>query len=180
MSSLSDFCHRLRIERIASASSFSLDLTTLRASISELQAASRELDAEKTRAERKFRCLLKKLPHWGSCRRRRFRRIRKWIKGVFGQETTADQPGVGERDLDAIVEALLDGLSGSEPGERGTHRLPERVLRRLHRAAKRVRAANRKLKAFERGWISEGGIRDREWYKHLLVAPGKWLGQYRP
>jgi N-acetylated-alpha-linked acidic dipeptidase len=40
-----------------------------------------------------------------------------------------------------------------------------------------VRKANQKLVAFERGFISEGGIRNREWYKHLGVAPGLWLGQ---
>jgi N-acetylated-alpha-linked acidic dipeptidase len=45
------------------------------------------------------------------------------------------------------------------------------------RAAKRVVAANRKLIAFERGFISEEGIKDREWYRHLGVAPGKWLGK---
>lgn len=35
---------------------------------------------------------------------------------------------------------------------------------------------NKKLIAFERGFISEDGIKDREWYRHLGVAPGKWLG----
>ncbi|CCM04880.1 uncharacterized protein FIBRA_07074 [Fibroporia radiculosa] len=44
------------------------------------------------------------------------------------------------------------------------------------RAVKRVRAANKKLVAFERGFIHPDGIRDREWYRHLGVAPGKWLG----
>jgi N-acetylated-alpha-linked acidic dipeptidase len=145
-----------------------------------LQTASRASDTEKTRAERKFRHLLKMLPHRGSCRRRWFRRIKKWIKGVFGQETPADPPGIGDSDLDAIVGALLGGgLSGSESGEHSAHSLTEWILRELHKAAKRVRAANRKLMAIERGWISEDGIRDREWYKHLLVAPGKRLGRYR-
>ncbi|KAE9396298.1 Zn-dependent exopeptidase [Gymnopus androsaceus JB14] len=44
------------------------------------------------------------------------------------------------------------------------------------RAAKRVSRANRKLISFERGFIDEAGIKDREWYRHLGVAPGKWLG----
>ena len=43
-------------------------------------------------------------------------------------------------------------------------------------AAQRVQRANAKLVAFERGFISEDGIKEREWYKHLGVAPGKWLG----
>ena len=45
------------------------------------------------------------------------------------------------------------------------------------KAAKRVGRSNKKLIAFERGFISKEGIKDREWYKHLGVAPGKWLGE---
>jgi len=45
------------------------------------------------------------------------------------------------------------------------------------RAAKAVRVVNQKLSSFERGFISEGGIKDREWYKHLGVAPGKHTGK---
>ncbi|KAF6762612.1 vacuolar protein sorting-associated protein 70 [Ephemerocybe angulata] len=44
------------------------------------------------------------------------------------------------------------------------------------KAARRVARANRKLRSFEGGFISDEGIKDREWYKHLGVAPGKWLG----
>lgn len=44
------------------------------------------------------------------------------------------------------------------------------------KVAKRVQKANSKLIAFEKGFISEEGIKDREWYRHLGVAPGKWLG----
>ena len=41
-----------------------------------------------------------------------------------------------------------------------------------------MQAANKKLVGFERGFISEEGIKEREWYRHLGVAPGKWLGQF--
>jgi N-acetylated-alpha-linked acidic dipeptidase len=57
------------------------------------------------------------------------------------------------------------------------HGPPGFSIRKFVKAAKRVRKANQKLVAFERGFISEGGIRNREWYKHLGVAPGLWLGQ---
>jgi len=50
-------------------------------------------------------------------------------------------------------------------------------VRRFIEAARRLGRSNKKLIAFERGFISEGGIKDREWYKHLGVAPGKWLGK---
>jgi len=35
---------------------------------------------------------------------------------------------------------------------------------------------NQKLIGFEKGFVSKDGIPDREWYKHLVIAPGKWLG----
>lgn len=47
---------------------------------------------------------------------------------------------------------------------------------RLLRVLKRAKAINRKLIAFERAFISKDGIKGREWFKHLGVAPGKWLG----
>jgi N-acetylated-alpha-linked acidic dipeptidase len=56
------------------------------------------------------------------------------------------------------------------------HRKP-RVPPKLIEAAKVVRKINQKLASFERGFIHEEGIKDREWYRHLGVAPGKWLGK---
>ncbi|KAG6829605.1 hypothetical protein H0H92_004074 [Tricholoma furcatifolium] len=53
---------------------------------------------------------------------------------------------------------------------------PPKEIKKLVKAAKRIVKANKKIIAFERGFISEDGIKDREWYKHLGVAPGKWLG----
>ncbi|RPD66976.1 Zn-dependent exopeptidase [Lentinus tigrinus ALCF2SS1-7] len=53
---------------------------------------------------------------------------------------------------------------------------PPTPVKKFIEAAQRVQRANAKLVAFERGFISEEGIKDREWYKHLGVAPGKWLG----
>ncbi|KAI0699393.1 hypothetical protein BC835DRAFT_1412584 [Cytidiella melzeri] len=44
------------------------------------------------------------------------------------------------------------------------------------KAAKRVQKSNAKLVGFEKGFLDEDGIKDREWYRHLGVAPGKWLG----
>ncbi|KZT74407.1 Zn-dependent exopeptidase [Daedalea quercina L-15889] len=52
----------------------------------------------------------------------------------------------------------------------------KRLRERFLRAARRVRAVNKKLTGFERGFIHPDGIKDREWYRHLGVAPGKWLG----
>ena len=52
-----------------------------------------------------------------------------------------------------------------------------KLLKRLYRAAARVRCANAKLIGFERGLTIEDGLKGREWYKHLGVAPGKWHGE---
>jgi hypothetical protein len=46
----------------------------------------------------------------------------------------------------------------------------------LFQAIRHIHIVNEKLRSFERGLISEEGIKDREWFKHLGVAPGKWLG----
>ncbi|EMD40947.1 hypothetical protein CERSUDRAFT_111521 [Gelatoporia subvermispora B] len=54
--------------------------------------------------------------------------------------------------------------------------IKETLFEKFLKAAKHVQAVNAKLVAFERGFISEDGIKDREWYRHLAVAPGKWLG----
>ena len=40
----------------------------------------------------------------------------------------------------------------------------------------RIREIDLRLARFERGFLSEAGIKDREWYRHLGVAPGKWTG----
>ncbi|KAJ1300406.1 hypothetical protein OPQ81_005226 [Rhizoctonia solani] len=39
-----------------------------------------------------------------------------------------------------------------------------------------ARLINKKLSSFERGFISEDGLPGRKWYRHLIVAPGKWIG----
>ena len=64
-----------------------------------------------------------------------------------------------------IVHWIVEILKGKNP------------IKQFKKAAKRVQRANAKLVAFEKGFIDEEGIKDREWYRHLGVAPGKWLGK---
>lgn len=52
----------------------------------------------------------------------------------------------------------------------------DKLRERFRQVVKRVRTVNKKLGSFERGFIHPDGIKDREWYRHLGVAPGKWLG----
>lgn len=51
-------------------------------------------------------------------------------------------------------------------------------IRKFIRAAKRIQRVNKKLASFEQGFLSKDGIKDREWYLHLGVAPGKNLGMF--
>lgn len=53
-------------------------------------------------------------------------------------------------------------------------------VREFIKAAKRVQRANAALVAFEKGFLHADGIKDREWYRHLAIAPGKWLGACFP
>ena len=167
-----------RVENVLpqlSISNKAVDFAPLRHSIKKLQIASFKLDKEKLKAEAKFRKILASLAQPG---RRCKRRVRDWIKGVFKVEPPEGAMQHHEdwiRYLDVGVHNTgagneLAGHSAEEIGHRPF------LICKLIKAAKRVSNANKKLKAFERGFISEGGIKDREWYKHLGVAPGKWLG----
>jgi N-acetylated-alpha-linked acidic dipeptidase len=75
------------------------------------------------------------------------------------------------------LEEYLPYVSAKGDDNFETHTKWRIPIHRFIKAAKRVSRANKKLVAFERGFISEEGIKEREWYKHLGVAPGKWLGK---
>lgn len=61
-------------------------------------------------------------------------------------------------------------------GHRHHRKTHEKWRKTLLHALHRVHDVNNKLRSFERGLISKDGIKGREWFKHLGVAPGKWLG----
>ncbi|KAI0772109.1 Zn-dependent exopeptidase [Trametes elegans] len=126
-----------KVEETAVTLGFSVDFSSLRASITRVQAASRTLDTEKADAERTLHDLLRKLPLPG----RRRCGLHAWLLKVLGR-------------------LLLH--------------VPAR--RAIEQAIRRVQRANAKIIGFERGFISADGLEGREWYKHLGVAPGKWLG----
>lgn len=56
------------------------------------------------------------------------------------------------------------------------HPLPDGLANELAESMMRIRETNIRLGRFEQGFLSESGIKDREWYRHLGVAPGKWKG----
>lgn len=174
-----------------------VNFASLRQSIQQVQEASFELDEEKFDAEEDFKRLLKRMPFPGRrgarCTRRRsglLRRAADWVKSVFGVPPPTDSElqllslrhaNSWEEYLEYATDAdgdaeLFESLE-VHPEEQNGHGLPF-PIREFIKAAKRVARANKALKSFELGFISEHGIKNREWYKHLGVAPGKWLGTF--
>ena len=172
-----------RVEAIASSSSLDVDFSSLRTSIDELQRASAALDNEKVEAEKELRSLIKRITRRRLIRRKIHKVICK-VKKIFGKKCWSER---GETraitEMNAPYTRIGHGVRprvGLAPVWMREQRKSDKKRRHLHKrlmeAVKRVRAVNKKLVAFERGLISEEGIKDREWYKHLGVAPGKWLG----
>lgn len=182
-----------RVEELAVSSSTALILAPLRAAIKSLQFASLEFDIEKLEAERVLKLLIRK---WhksqnhqyvlkGGC----FQRFMRRLRGSFTAETyepPAQMEGWPEKDGANAEMHQNDDIIKVEGGHwphlpkhphwpHWPHK-PRHPPRKLIKAVKAVRKINQKLASFERGFIHEDGIKDREWYRHLGVAPGKWLG----
>ncbi|KAI0832613.1 Zn-dependent exopeptidase [Trametes gibbosa] len=135
-----------QVEHVAASLQTFADFTGLRRSIRRLQRASRALDEEKDEAGRKLQELLDKIP----------------------RSLDEDAPGVlSALPVPEWLKRLLEAVFGHAP---------KGPIARFVKAALRVQKANAKLVAFERGFIHEDGLEGREWYRHLGVAPGRWLG----
>ncbi|KZT02146.1 Zn-dependent exopeptidase [Laetiporus sulphureus 93-53] len=137
-----------KVEDIASSLAITPDFTNLRSSIASLQSASEALDVEKADTEKKFKEALDKLPIKES--------------HCSGKMDHPHLPDWLKKILHKIHRHRKDN--------------PPKDIEDFIKAAQRMEKVNVKLKAFEAGFISEEGINEREWYKHLVVAPGKYLG----
>ncbi|KAF8076478.1 Zn-dependent exopeptidase [Lyophyllum atratum] len=158
------------------------DFSKLRRAINKVQSASKDLDKERRKAEKELKRMFRKLrsPHHHVCRKSHqlLRRAADWVKWIFGVQPHQYQP-ISTLETNTWTRLMdFDGDEGnlsapmlSYAGHGRSHK-----MKKFIKAAKRVGKVNKKIIAFERGFISEGGIKDREWYKHLGVAPGKWLG----
>ncbi|KAI0774433.1 Zn-dependent exopeptidase [Fomes fomentarius] len=191
-----------KVESIASTSSLDVDFSGLRNAIQSLQKASLKLDDEKAAAEKK----LKKLLHKFARRHFFRRKIRTGLcrlKEFFGKpcphHDAARLSALTSVDIHADKAFECSSMkskygmlpfqprSGRAPAwEQRERELSEETVqvfdkhhfptKKFKKAVKRILAVNQKLKAFEHGFIHEDGIKDREWYRNLDVAPGKWLG----
>lgn len=196
----------LRVEAIAEKSSIEsqVDFHSLRHSLSKLQEASSRLDKEKAHACWQLKKALWKFRHRRAIRhkfRRMYCKVRHWFgkechekhrhehkhdviplvlpNPVQGLEHVKVKPRIGrlpgwikEQREQVIGHDVSHRHSGYKLGLGGCRH----GLKEVIRAAKHVRDVNKRLSKFEQGFISEDGIKDREWYRHLGVAPGKWLG----
>ncbi|KAF9269786.1 Zn-dependent exopeptidase [Marasmius fiardii PR-910] len=186
------------VETVAAENKIEVDLSPLRTSIHALQATSLALDYEKLIAQRELFRVIRQIRRERKRTRRLMRKLWKaycrWKKRVFGKdcgkhyegEKTYDELETGkwdgkdhEMDLGwafAAASSLEEGKDSGHGHCGGHPHWPRWLIFRLIHAVKRVRAVNQKLIAFERGFISEAGLPGREWYRHLGVAPGLWLG----
>ena len=143
------------------------DLQRVRDAVLKVQHASAKLDVEKLGAEEAFRKAMQNIPR-GWFDHGIVRRIKIWIKRLLA---------IGSPESDN-VELEFSALHTLSTLSAFTEQSPcKGSLCDLIRAAIRVKKVNQKLSLFERGFISEGGIKDREWFRHLGVAPGKYLGE---
>lgn len=179
-----------------------VDFSDLRSAITSLQHASAKLDTEKATAEKKLRKLLRRFAVRHLVRRNLHRalcRLRKLVgKECSGPHAHAHGvPPAAHMEKTFECSAMKSGGGGKSgllpfkprvghaPALLKEHHAhgheygmkPRFPAKRFRKAAQRVRAVNQKLKAFERGFIHEDGIKDREWYRNLDIAPGKWLGK---
>ncbi|KAJ3812202.1 Zn-dependent exopeptidase [Lentinula aff. lateritia] len=174
---LESYLDKVEALALAQSTEIEVDLSPLRNSVHSLQAASQALDYEKFVAERELKKILKKWHKKGHKIRKLRRKARKtyckMLKKVFGKECPSHHHSEEPHQPPRHEEDVSQGTKIVTPG-----REVERDLHHHsgHPAIKRIRAVNQKLVAFERGFISEDGLPSREWYKHLGVAPGRWLG----
>ncbi|KZT29237.1 Zn-dependent exopeptidase [Neolentinus lepideus HHB14362 ss-1] len=190
-----------KVEDLVSSSDLEINLSPLRQSIKALEKASVELDTEKLHAEYDLKRAIEKLKKKDAIRRKVRKAvctIRKHLgrpcehdeklnkeacavkliktPEIVGKNGPVVKPRFG-RAIGMMRERQAEACRAKR--QQSPSEMPLLLAhpsRQLLRAVKRVREANKKLVAFERGLISEDGIKDREWYKHLGVAPGKWLG----
>lgn len=76
---------------------------------------------------------------------------------------------------DKYTDSLRVSHTHSSPRGPPPH-IPKKKIHQIARVLRELRDINQNVRSFEKGFISENGIKGREWYRHKGVAPGKWLG----
>ncbi|KAF5364284.1 hypothetical protein D9756_000759 [Leucocoprinus leucothites] len=181
------------------------DFSALRKAISNVQTASAKLDEEKQEALEAFEKLLKHLPpypsallldrhgrhhtcksplnNWNPPPQTFGRQVQDWVKSIFGFPSTTVTAAswdmtklFGDDTWEGVLRYAYGTIKEEDMEDEPLPPWLPGPVRKFIEAARRLGRSNKRLIAFERGFISKDGIKDREWYKHLGVAPGKWLG----
>ena len=205
-SSLQETYHVNSVKQLAEKIGVHVDLSSLRQSIQGLQHSSHSLDHEKVDAEKDFNKLVVewlRLRHQEGWLSGKLKEMIDWIRNRFGclphrhREVCQDRDVIEYLPWLGISTSLRIGQPVASPLERQEEdrlvddvctypsqsqrkrywRRRRKLLKKLGKAAKRIRSVNMKLAKFEQGLTSEDGLMGREWYKHLGVAPGKWQGE---
>ncbi|KAI5999978.1 hypothetical protein EDD15DRAFT_2362509 [Pisolithus albus] len=146
-------------------------LDKLRRAISKLQKSSLKLDVEKEKAAKEFRKAIRRIAR-GRPGKYAIDRICNWIKVLLGYPPK----DISELGRHVDRKHAWDIVGDFEQQSNTCKQRRRGPICDLIKAVARVRKVNQKLRLFEQGFLAEGGIKDREWYKHLGVAPGKYLG----
>ncbi|KAG8806404.1 hypothetical protein FRC18_006110 [Serendipita sp. 400] len=170
-----------KVENLASANTIDVDTSSLRSALNKLVNASLRLDTIKERLseqveratedrEKFVNAMLHEIKIWVN-RKLGFRPKRFSFRGGEGQEKTFMEveafmlapehaPALDLYELSMDINDLADATPEDE----------------YSAIMSQIREISIRLGRFEQGFLSETGIKDREWYRHLGVAPGKWLG----
>ncbi|KIR33868.1 membrane protein [Cryptococcus deuterogattii MMRL2647] len=143
-----------------------IDFEPLADAIKAAQTASGKLDKRRHKALKKLHKLMRKLEHGKSGIVKTMLRGCGWTAG--GKEV--------EYNLQTWEEGPKEGIFPF-PHPKLPFPFPTpRKYREINSILKEIRVINKKLQNFECGFLSEDGLKDREWYKHKGTAPGLWLG----
>jgi N-acetylated-alpha-linked acidic dipeptidase len=138
-----------------------LDLDSLSQAISQLKTASAKYDTHRVDLLHKLHDILHKRSSFPA----RWHQFKSILDRIWN--------GTPTRAL-VTWDSTPEEIYYAE--EKAPTSLPPHKRKQLRKVLQDIRAVNRRLRAFESGFIGEQGITDREWYKHKGTAPGKWLG----
>ena len=165
------------VEVIATENLVDVQFKSLRKSIHTLQRASIALDEEKHKVAKDLRKVIRDLGKHKKGLKKLYCRIKKF----FNRKCSCPHKKTSLTSIEEQEERpMILGLAVHAGYKARSNVLshPGKVVDHLRKLAKCIQAVNAKSSTFERGFISTEGIKDREWYKYLAVAPGKWLGLY--
>jgi len=145
-----------------------VDFEPLQRAVKEVKKAAKKWEGEKRKAEKK---LAKLFHHHHST-------STAAAAGEDDDPTTAalfQKRGLGCGQMIRKIEHPHTPAA-AHLAKHGGHHHHKSFFDKLRKLYKQIRSINKRAQAFERGFISHGGLEGREWYKHLGVAPGRWLG----